>query len=94
MLRRAVCPGHPDVVALLLAEGADLEARDTAVDATALHVAAKAGNIEAMNSLLNVTSPEARTSLIFARDKEGKRAEEHWPEVQDIGWYKRLKAEL
>lgn len=64
------------------------------MDATALHVAAKAGNIEAFASLLNVSSPEVRTSLIFSRDKEGKRAEEHWPEVQEVSWYKRLKAEL
>lgn len=82
------------MVSLLVAEGADLEARDAAVDATALHVAAKSGNVEAFASLLNVTSAEVRASLIFAKDKDGRRAEDHWPEVQEVGWYKQLKAEL
>lgn len=86
--------GHPDIVTVLLGEGADPEARDAAVDATALHVAAKSGNVEAFASLLNVTSAEVRASLIFAKDKDGKTAEDHWPEVQEVGWYKQLKVEL
>eukprot|EP01046_Picozoa_sp_COSAG06_P064259 COSAG06_NODE_15276_length_1084_cov_1.139086_1_plen_95_part_00 len=94
MLYGAALAGHPDVVAILLAAGADLESRDTERDATALHVAAKAGNIEAFASLLNISSAEVRNSLIGAKDKEGKMAEDHWPEVKEVGWFKQLKAEL
>ena len=87
--------GFPAVVTLLLDAGAERQSTDSLGEATALHIAAKSGKIEAFAaSLLNTSSAEARQSLLNAEDSDGMKAEDHWPEVKEVSRYQDLHNEL
>lgn len=57
-------PGGPDVVRALVQAGADVDAKDGAKHCTALHMAARRGNVEVAEALLDCGSDiESRDSL-------------------------------
>lgn len=71
----AALSGHKDAAGLLLAEGADVNAKDEAMGATPLHYAALGGHKDVVELLLaegadlNAKANDRKTSLLLAYNK-------------------------